>query len=356
MAVRIQKPAVNIREKLAELERPIGVNGAALMATNTPQDAFDILQCGRKNLVINGDMQIWQRGTSVNVGIDQFVRCVDRFWIYCPSGSGNFQRSTDAPTGFIYSLHNNSTAVGSIGTNVELAVQGSSYPFTIGEWITLSFYVKSTSYNTSTVSFSYRDTAEGSGSLPIGASFNRSFYYTTEWRKVSISIQIDALPSGNNRMLQFEFGLPAGAKVTGLQLEKGKVATPFEYRSIGEELALCQRYYEKSFDINTTPSDGATGDSRKGVGVVFNSTDLNTQFFTFAVTKRTSPSITFFRPNFINGTGVWAVYQNGNNWADRPLTAAWVNEHGFIGSGSVTSGTSAQALIISGNWSASAEL
>jgi hypothetical protein len=215
------------------------------MATNTPQDAFDILQCGRKNLVINGDMQIWQRGTSVNVGIDQFVRCVDRFWIYCPSGSGNFQRSTDAPTGFIYSLHNNSTAIGSIGTNVELAVQGSSYPFTLGEWITVSFYVKSTSYNTSTVSFSYRDTAEGSGNVSIGASFNRSFYYTTEWRKVSISIQIDALPSGNNRMLQFEFGLPAGAKVTGLQLEKGKVATPFEYRSYGQELALCQRYFLK---------------------------------------------------------------------------------------------------------------
>jgi hypothetical protein len=247
------------------------------MATNTPQDAFNILQCGRKNLVINGDMQIWQRGTSVNVGIDQFVRCVDRFWIYCPSGSGNFQRSTDAPTGFIYSLHNNSTAVGSIGTNVELAVQGSSYPFTIGEWITLSFYVKSTSYNTSTVSFSYRDTAEGSGSLPIGASFNRSFYYTTEWRKVSISIQIDALPSGNNRMLQFEFGLPAGAKVTGLQLEKGKVATPFEYRSIGEELALCQRYYYKSLTTRQ--------------GLLYKGPLWETNFFYFPVEMRTTPTI-----------------------------------------------------------------
>jgi hypothetical protein len=245
--------------------------------------------------VINGDMQIWQRGTSVNVGIDQFVRCVDRFWIYCPSGSGNFQRSTDAPTGFIYSLHNNSTAIGSVGTNVELAVQGSSYPFTLGEWITVSFYVKSTSYNTSTVSFSYRDTAEGSGNVSIGASFNRSFYYTTEWRKVSISIQIDALPSVNNRMLQFEFGLPAGAKVTGLQLEKGKVATPFEYRSIGEELALCQRY--------TVKIGGEGTYSAIGIGRI----SATTQCFTYVslpVEMRVKPTLTTSGSFELNGISV----------------------------------------------------
>ena len=64
MAVRITKPAVNFREKLAELERPIGVNGAALMATSTPQDAFSLIGARNRNRIINGDMRISQRATS----------------------------------------------------------------------------------------------------------------------------------------------------------------------------------------------------------------------------------------------------------------------------------------------------
>ena len=60
--IRISKNPVNIREKLAELERPIGLNGQALMATDTPQQAFDLLGAGRRNLIINGDFKVSQRG------------------------------------------------------------------------------------------------------------------------------------------------------------------------------------------------------------------------------------------------------------------------------------------------------
>ena len=58
MTVRVNKSAFNIREKLSELERPIGVKGNELMRAETAQDARDIVSAGRKNLIINGAMMV----------------------------------------------------------------------------------------------------------------------------------------------------------------------------------------------------------------------------------------------------------------------------------------------------------
>ena len=58
MTVRVNKPAFNIREKLSELEKPIGMKGADLMRSETVQDARDSIRAGRKNLIINGDLRV----------------------------------------------------------------------------------------------------------------------------------------------------------------------------------------------------------------------------------------------------------------------------------------------------------
>ena len=58
MTVRVNKQPFNIREKLSELERPIGLKGDELMRAETAQDARDVVSAGRKNLMINGDMGI----------------------------------------------------------------------------------------------------------------------------------------------------------------------------------------------------------------------------------------------------------------------------------------------------------
>ena len=62
MTVRVNKQPFNLREKLSELERPIGVKGNELMRAETAQDARDLVSAGRKNLIINGDMRVAQRG------------------------------------------------------------------------------------------------------------------------------------------------------------------------------------------------------------------------------------------------------------------------------------------------------
>ena len=83
MTVRIAKQPVNIREKLSELERPIGLKGSELMRAETAQEARDLVSAGRKNLVINGAMRVAQRGTS---GTGSGYTSVDRFKLSTSSG------------------------------------------------------------------------------------------------------------------------------------------------------------------------------------------------------------------------------------------------------------------------------
>ena len=64
MTVRIEKPAINVREKLAELDKPTGIAGEAMLRAETPQEQFNLIGAGRRNLIINGAMRVAQRGTS----------------------------------------------------------------------------------------------------------------------------------------------------------------------------------------------------------------------------------------------------------------------------------------------------
>ena len=64
MTVNVSKPAFNIREKLSELDKPTGLKGTELMRSKTSQEVRDLINSGRKNLIINGAMMIAQRGTS----------------------------------------------------------------------------------------------------------------------------------------------------------------------------------------------------------------------------------------------------------------------------------------------------
>ena len=62
MVVRVSKPAFNLRSKLNELDRPVGTFGNQVLATENRYDASKLIGGGRKNLLINGDFKISQRG------------------------------------------------------------------------------------------------------------------------------------------------------------------------------------------------------------------------------------------------------------------------------------------------------
>ena len=291
MAVRIQKPAVNIREKLAELERPIGVNGAALMATDTPQDAFSLIGARNRNRIINGDMRIDQRnaGASVNVTTSSNTFPVDRFSFEqsVSSNAGSIQRVADAPVGFISSVKYTAGSTTFGGTTNWGAFHQRIEGFNVSDlkWgtssaspVTLSFWVKASVAGLYTVNMTHYDgVQERWNNVTYTVNSTNTWEYktmtfvgdtsygivndngTNGWMRVywhlgdgggaSTTTSLNTWFNGAaaNRGASGTTNIMGTAnrtwQITGVQLEVGKIATPFEYRSYQQELALCQRYF-----------------------------------------------------------------------------------------------------------------
>lgn len=150
-----------------------------------------------------------------------------------------------------------------------------------------------------------------------------------------------------------EFTASGGTRTLGLvQLERGAVPSPFEYRHRGEELALCQRYYEKSYALATVP--GTATD----VGLEINSmtSDAIGQVWypvTFKVTKRANPTMT-----------MWTNAGGANQWiADRPgvgtafsVVASFTSEGKTVIYAGIAGWPAWTASRLYGHWVASAEL
>lgn len=271
-----------------------------------------------RNRVINGAMEIDQRnaGAAVTVGGSYPV---DRFQMTNTSdGAFSAQQDSSAPAGFVNSLKvTTTTADGTLTTTQRLTVRHIIEGTNIRDlaW-------GSASAKTITISFWVRSSLTGTfgGSLQNGAG-NSSYPFTYSissadtWEQKSVTITGDTsgtwLTTTGRGILVF-FGLGAGPDIsgtagawagasytsatgavsvigtlnatwyiTGVQLEAGSVATSFERRSYGQELALCQRYYYKI-------GPAATG-SRVGVGYAA-STTLSDTLFVFPVTMRSAPT------------------------------------------------------------------
>lgn len=270
MTVRIAKPSVNIREKLAELERPIGLNGQALLATETPQQAFDLLGAGRRNLIINGDMRISQRGTSfVNPSSDQYT--LDRF--FKGSTTSNFTLSQGTST--LPSGKNVNTLDCVCNSSVSHwldTYQGiEDFKLISGQTITLSAWVKT---NHPDITFRQYSTKNiGNTFIPDG-----------QWRYYTATTTLGSITSLTRGANSPYFGITNTStsswttgqyvQFTEFQIEVGKVATPFEYRSIGEELALCQRYYQEIGNGNNGSNEIVEGGYGTNAMSVYNSIQL----------------------------------------------------------------------------------
>ena len=286
MTVRVNKQPFNIREKLSEVERPIGVKGNELMRAETAQDARDLVSAGRKNLIINGDMRICQRYGFNNpqTADNSNSYYLDRFAIRENTGGAFQVRQSTPGWPFEAAMQINVTTADTSISSAEYAriqyyVEGND-PRAV-DWgkaeskdhLTLSFWVKSNAPGDYHVSIENSNnnyfpimikkyTIEQSGvwqkvvvtfpppgeynfhrgtgiglritwSLAIGSSFHATTedsWFSSSYR-MSTSTQRNFMDTAGN-----DFYL------TGVQLEKGRNATDFEHRPYAEELALCQRY------------------------------------------------------------------------------------------------------------------
>ena len=270
------------------------------MVTKVDPSVVDDQVFGRRNLIINGDMRIAQRSTS-STGNGDYV--LDRFYNDYNGGTVTFAQSalssSDTPYthGFRNSMKVTNTSAGSDAAanyvrfqqRIEaqnLANSGWNYTSDTS-FVTLSFWVKSSLAGTYAVTLQ---------NIEDSASEDYSFEFTltaNTWQKVTHAIKGNSEIVFDNdqyeglRIMWFphigtnyttssntletwgaytatdqtkdyaqNWSATASAtfEVTGVQLEVGSQATPFEYRSIGEELALCQRYYvELTSDRQVNP-------------------------------------------------------------------------------------------------------
>ena len=367
MTVRIAKQPVNLREKLSELERPIGVKGNELMRAETAQDARDFISAGRKNLVINGDMRITQRGTNAQTvgagGLDGYL-IHDRWRINDPNVDTlvvTYENSGGGVAGFRNSARLTCTAAETVGSGERFSFEtrieakdtvflgwGSSKP----KPITVSFWVKSNLPGKYGVHVRHHDPGNA---FVFPYTINQS----DVWEYKTYTIPGDPYGTTNNDTgigFWIRFMLASGNvassadekwsttdggpnttpgavawgsvtghtwEITGVQLEVGKIATEFDHRSYGEELALCQRYF-------LNPIQNAPG-SRSTYPIIYASADASSGWTVFQVpfpvAMRVPPSLShnISDSNFVQGgpsTTQWAFYrqnqaypgkQGGNN-------------------------------------------
>ena len=282
MTVNVTKPQINVREKLSELDKPSGIAGEAILRSETPQEVFNYIGAGRRNLIINGDMQVAQRGTSGSVSNSSNTYLLDRFFsrIQGSAGSATVSQDSDSPNGFDKSLKFTvGTADTSLGSGHYQRVHQSIEGFNIlplawgtsdAKPATLSFWVKGSiagiysvgvyngGANRSFVSeyqinqsntWEYKiinipPTTSGTWEIDNTAELQLSFSLGSDslYSTSSLDIWQNAFKFSSDNTINLMATSGATWQVTGVQLEVGKVATPSEHRSYGEELALCQRY------------------------------------------------------------------------------------------------------------------
>ena len=289
MTVRVEKPAFNLRDKLSKLELPVGVHGSQILKSETPQDTFNIVSAGRKNMIINGDMRVSQRYSSaqtIATGGNRYF--LDRWLGRNDTGATVAQsHSATSPDGHYRSLRlecsgADTSLSGTEYCRIQHYIEGYNILLDWGmgsnrDFATISFWVQSSVSGTYSVSIE-----DGDASTFCINEYQINRPNVWEWKTVTVPPPLngDFAAKGTNNGLRVTFTLAttdqykttlnqlnkwdssgdydmAGPNqvnfvketgnfyITGVQLERGKVATPFEYMRYPDTLALCQRYYHK---------------------------------------------------------------------------------------------------------------
>ena len=224
-----------------------------------------------KNKIINGDFNIWQRGTSFTPAAgNALVYTADRFFSQ-RNGTGatvtvsqqTFTPGTAPVSGYESSFFGRyaQTVAGSGGTYAIAFGQNIEDVRTFaGQTITISFWAKADSAREVTVGFNQIFGSGGSSSVNVAAG-DRTL--STSWARYSSTVTIPSISGktiGTSSHLQFYFSPITVNQIQtfdiwGLQIEAGSVATPFQTATgtVQGELAACQRYYYRS------TTDGVAG-------------------------------------------------------------------------------------------------
>ena len=277
---------------------------------------------GFRNAIINGNFDIWQRGTSQTVA---GYGSTDR-WRLNVSSTINFSRQaftfgqTSVPGNPDYFARYQVTAAPvSTNNNLQQRIEGVST--FAGEQVTVSFWAKADAAKTIWVGH-FQQFGTGGSPSAVSNTSGQVFTLSTSWARYSLtttlpSVSGKTLGSNGDDYLSVHFiisnasageawsAIPAQTitfDIAQVQLEPGPVATPFERRPIGTELALCQRYYDTQ-------------------GMVFRGADFANVYpqMGWHVEMRSTPTVTLSTGTAVVNATSKGIYQNGAHSGGAPI-------------------------------------
>jgi hypothetical protein len=202
---------------------------------------------GLRNLIINGNMLVYQRGGSFNLAAPAAAYTLDR-WIGVSVGGGaNIQQViVDRVARLRYT-----GGAGSTISSVNQRIESWDIAHLAGQQVTLSFDVSNTLRTDLVVSLAYPSVADNYTTFTAGPVANVTVNSTLTRYSVSFTLGAQAI---NGLQVTFTFANQTSGSfdLARVQLEAGPLATPFEQRQQGLELMLCQRYYcEQQCDLQS---------------------------------------------------------------------------------------------------------
>lgn len=356
-------------------------------------DKFSTGVWGFRNRIINGEPRFDQRngGAGVSVNAASYGYALDRWYMTGHPADGVFSVSRSAttpPPGFNNTmLFTVTTADASIGVTqgylFSQRVEGANIAdFVLGtadaKTFTLSFWVRSSVTGNFSVSF-------------MNGIENRSYpsLYTINqentWEYKTITVPGDTTGTWSKSTgvsgLTLYWSLGTGANIsgpagswagsgyyaatggtnlistlnatiefTGIQLEVGPRATKFEHRPWVVELGLCQRYFEKSYEVDTAIGTVTTTNAFSSPGAPIGATEVDAARIHFGSPKAVNPSISFYTTGGTSGQLVW--YSAAGVGTNRVTDAGAIGTSGFTPRQQVNN----TDLTAYGHWVASAEL
>jgi hypothetical protein len=317
---------------------------------------------GVKNLLVNGNFDLWQRGTSGSPG----VYIADR-WKLAGASAGTTtgaQDATNVPDSLTtYSFKLTVGATGSVvaGTNLflEQPVEGLSFQQSAGKALTLTFWVRSNKTGTYCVAFQ-----NSAGDRSYVATYTISASNT--WEKKTITVTHNTTGTwlyDTGAGLRVRFVLAAGSTyqttagswqagnflatsaqvniadstsnqwdIARVQLEQGDVASDFEQRPAALEYALAARYYFKTYDLTVAPG---TVTQTGFITFAASGTGGDQFIHSFPVRMRATPTLTSYSPETgtsgkvrdygINADQTSSPLSSGS-WGIRGVSGAFVDQ------------------------------
>jgi hypothetical protein len=255
-----------------------------------------------KNKIINGDFNIWQRGTTFN-SVANGTYTADRWIVEAAGGTGNVTRQAFTVgtelgnNGYFLRYTKSTTGDRGIAQRIE---DVSTFA---GKTITVSFWMKgSVSGSLDTVLIIQRFGSGGSSEVVTNALSSQAF--TTSWVRYSASVTLPSISgktvgAGNNLTIRIDSAdaFTGDLDIWGVQVELGSVATSFQTATgtLQGELAACQRYFQREDESQKSI----------GAGAYYSTTQAWIPYF-LKQTMRVAPTVTF------DGTGTVTVYDAGS--------------------------------------------